>query len=70
MRDEVRYLLHLWNDGGQEQAWRASLTELRSKNTTMFATPEALYTFLNERTLRKSQNGPLTGSSSVWPDDG
>ena len=62
MRNELRYLLHLWNDGEQEQAWRASLTELRTREVTMFASCETLYAFLHERTLRKSQAGTKSPS--------
>ena len=62
MREEMRYLLHLWNDGGQEQAWRASVTELRTREVTTFASCDALYAFLHECTLRKSQAGTKSPS--------
>ena len=60
MRKEAHYLLHLWCDG--EQAWRASLTELHSRESHKFATLKALYAFLGKRTNRKFQEGSRSPS--------
>ena len=53
----MRYLLHLWNDGGQEKTWRASLEDLRTRQKTAFADLDDLVAFLDERTAQGLQPG-------------
>lgn len=54
MREEARYVLHLWRDGRGEGAWRASLTDVRTRSVRRFGGMAALRAFLDERTARPS----------------
>jgi hypothetical protein len=56
VRDDVLYLLRLWRDGKDIGAWRASLEDLRSRETRRFDSLEALQRFLDERASHKSRS--------------
>jgi hypothetical protein len=54
----LAYLLRLWQVGGEgEPAWRASLESASSGERHGFASPEALFAFLEER-MRAESAGP------------
>ncbi|MFN2323951.1 MAG: hypothetical protein ABR510_13465 [Trueperaceae bacterium] len=52
MREEARYVLYLWRDGPGEGAWRASLTDVRTRRVRRFRDTAKLQAFLDERTAR------------------
>ena len=52
MRQESLYVLRLWRDGDQPDAWRASLEDLRSKEQRLFTSFGDLYRFLDEQRNR------------------
>jgi hypothetical protein len=48
MRKERLYLLRVWSDGEKQDAWRASLENLRTKELVKFKNLDELQVFLNE----------------------
>jgi hypothetical protein len=53
MRKQISYLLRLWNDGKGEASWRASLEDIRTKETLTFASLEELAHYLKQETQKK-----------------
>jgi hypothetical protein len=53
MRKETVYILRLWCDSEHEEAWRASLENLRTRDVKAFADLTKLATFLSEQLLQK-----------------
>lgn len=52
VREEARYVLYLWRDGPGKGAWRASLTDVRTRRVRRFRNTAGLQAFLDERTAR------------------
>jgi hypothetical protein len=52
VREEARFVLFLWRDGTGAGAWRASLTDVRTRVVRRFGGMAALQAFLDERTTR------------------
>ena len=50
-RQSVGYLLRFWKDGEGDSAWRASLTDVRSRETCYFGTITSLIEHLKEVVL-------------------
>lgn len=69
MREEARYVLHLWRDGHGDGAWRASLTDVRTRAVRRFGGMAALGAFLDERTARhtivRDRAAPTPGPSDA-----
>ena len=69
MREEARYVLHLWRDGRGDGAWRASLTDVRTRTVCRFGGMAALRAFLDERTARptiaRDGRAPTPGPSDA-----
>jgi hypothetical protein len=55
MRKETTYILRLWCDSEHEEAWRASLENLRTKDKKAFADLTKLTTFLEEQILKNPE---------------
>jgi hypothetical protein len=51
MRKESAYILRLWCDSEHENAWRASLENLRTRDVKAFGDLKKLIVFLNEQVL-------------------
>jgi predicted secreted protein len=49
MRKEAAYILRLWCDSESDEAWRASLENLRTRDLKAFADLTKLSTFLKEQ---------------------
>lgn len=66
VREEARYVLHLWRDGRGDGAWRASLTDVRTRAVRRFGGMAALRAFLDERTARHTivgdRGAPIQGT--------
>lgn len=60
MREDALFVLRLWNDGNGEEAWRASLENLRTKQSLKFANLQALARYLEAlpRSKARGQNRP------------
>ena len=48
-RNYFSYLLRLWQAGGQEAAWRASLEEISTGERSAFASLEDWFSYLREQ---------------------
>ncbi len=73
VREEARYVLHLWRDGRGDDAWRASLTDVRTRAVRRFGGMAALRAFLDERTARQTiardRGAPTEGPPDVDDDE-
>jgi predicted secreted protein len=54
MRKESAYILRLWCDSEDNEYWRASLENLRTRDMNIFGDFTKLVTFLNEQVLHKT----------------
>jgi predicted secreted protein len=54
MRKETAYILRLWCDSEHEEAWRASLENLRTRDVKAFADLAKLTAFLEGQTSQKT----------------
>lgn len=54
-RDNLRFLLHLWRDGGEP--WRASLRDVGDGQLQTFSGLDELVGFLGERTANAATPG-------------
>ena len=68
MREEARYVLHLWRDGHGDGAWRASLTDVRTRAVRRFGAMAALRDFLDERTARQTVDRDDGAPTEAPPD--
>lgn len=68
VREEARYVLHLWRDGRGDGVWRASLTDVRTRAVRRFGGMAALRAFLDERTARHTLVRGGTAATPGPPD--
>lgn len=64
MRETVDYLLRMWRDGERQDDWRASLTNVHTRDRINFASLEALQDFLEERAARTVSPAPKAGGTA------
>jgi hypothetical protein len=55
MRRETAYILRLWCDSEHQEAWRASLENLRTRDVKAFGDLIKLAAFLNEQVLENAE---------------
>ena len=53
MRREALFVLHIWCESDREEVWRARLEDLRSQETRVFQSLEALTRYLYEHSARR-----------------
>lgn len=53
MREEKLFVLKVWRDGRSDEAWRASLKDLRNQDTELFDSLERLSDFIAEFKVKR-----------------
>lgn len=59
MREEKLFVLKVWRDGRGDEAWRASLKDLRNQDMELFDSLERLSEFIAEFKARQKKDGTL-----------
>lgn len=55
MREEKLFVLKVWRDGRGDEAWRASLRDLRNQDTELFDSLERLSDFIADFKRRQRE---------------
>lgn len=69
MREDALLVLRLWRDGSGADSWRASLTDLRTREVRHFADVRSLTDHLSQRLLAPSLGDAPDDAPDVVADD-